>query len=59
MLTLVIQDGMVTAADRAARKMVGRSISHVLALADRAGWRLDISDGEREQIGDARPSQSG
>jgi len=37
---LTSERGVVTRADRAAHRMVGKPIAHVIALADRRNWRL-------------------
>jgi hypothetical protein len=49
--------GVVVKAHRAARKMEGKTISQVLDLAERAGWKVDLSDDERAQLAQASPQR--
>ena len=49
MLTLTVEGGAVTRADRAARKLVGKPVAHILSLADRQGWKLDVASDDEDR----------
>jgi hypothetical protein len=46
--------GVIREADRAVRYMKGWSLERVVALAERWGWKLDMSDDERAQLAEIK-----
>jgi hypothetical protein len=60
-VNLSVKDGVVTAADRPVRWMVGKPLARVLALAKRWHWRIEfLNEAERKQCEDQssdRPQQ--
>jgi hypothetical protein len=44
------KDGRVAKTDRILAFMIDWPIARVIARADRWGWRLELSDEEREQV---------
>ena len=51
MVTLAVKDGVVVKAGRPIRYMVDWPIARALNTIERWGWRVELNDDEREQIG--------
>jgi hypothetical protein len=61
-VNLSVKDGVVTAADRPVRWMIGKPLARVLRLAERWHWQIQyLNEAERKQCEDQsgdRPQQS-
>ena len=56
-VVLCLRGGMVAEAARPVSYMKGWRVERVLALAERWGWKAELSDGERQQV-TAAPQRS-
>jgi hypothetical protein len=50
-VTLVVRNGIITTADRPISYMRTWPLQRALRLAERWGWRVDLTPGEKVQLG--------